>query len=226
MKIVAISDTHGFHRRFVIPNADVLIHAGDITGSGELEIVRDFAAWLESLPHKHKIVVPGNHDFCFDISKSRYDERAVAAVRGAAHLLIDASVTIDGFKIYGSPWVPNLAMWAFYDRGRDRFRDAPTDIDVLVTHGPPDGVRDKAFDADGVEVSQSAMMWLNPHVGSRPLLEYVRRCPRLQAHVFGHVHEGYGQICGAPRFVNAAVCTREYEPTNPPIVFEVEPRSL
>lgn len=29
MRIVCISDTHGLHRKLVLPEADILIHAGD-----------------------------------------------------------------------------------------------------------------------------------------------------------------------------------------------------
>lgn len=31
MKIVAISDSHGQHRDIILPDADMIIHAGDIT---------------------------------------------------------------------------------------------------------------------------------------------------------------------------------------------------
>jgi len=44
----------------------VLVHAGDLTWGGSLEEVESFNAWLGTLPHKHKIVVAGNHDFSLD----------------------------------------------------------------------------------------------------------------------------------------------------------------
>lgn len=63
---MAISDTHGFHRDVVIPDGDVLVHAGDITMNGEVETILDFVRWLVELPHAHKVIVPGNHDRCLD----------------------------------------------------------------------------------------------------------------------------------------------------------------
>ena len=59
MKIVAISDTHGLHGSLNIP-------AGDLTRHGVLDDVREFNDFLGSLPHPHKIVIAGNHDFCSD----------------------------------------------------------------------------------------------------------------------------------------------------------------
>ncbi len=34
LSIVCISDTHGKHRNLVVPDGDVLVHAGDITSKG------------------------------------------------------------------------------------------------------------------------------------------------------------------------------------------------
>ena len=61
--IVCISDTHGLHRDLTpVPDGDILIHAGDFTRFGDIDDVLEFNAWLGELPHKHKIVVFGNHE--------------------------------------------------------------------------------------------------------------------------------------------------------------------
>ena len=65
MKLITIADTHGLHRSFEIPDGDILVHAGDLTRHGTLEDVYEFNDFLGSLPHPHKIVIAGNHDFCF-----------------------------------------------------------------------------------------------------------------------------------------------------------------
>ena len=63
MKIVCISDTHCQHRQIVIPNGDLLIHAGDFLSTGwEADALIDFDDWLGELPHPHKVVIAGNHD--------------------------------------------------------------------------------------------------------------------------------------------------------------------
>lgn len=223
MKLVLLSDTHALHRRVDVPDGDVLVHAGDITRAGELETIYDFSLWLASLPHTHKIVIAGNHDFSLDISHSKYDDRARKFIerRPNIHYLEDSSITIDGLKFFGSPWVPNLARWAFYDRNCDKFERAPRDVDVLVTHGPPWNNRDGIWEVSkgGIVLSKTG----NMHVGSKHLMRYVAECVRLKLHVFGHVHEGYGAspIGVTPIIVNASTCTRMYEPSNVPIVVEL-----
>jgi calcineurin-like phosphoesterase family protein len=213
MRIVAISDTHGFHRFVDVPNGDVLVHAGDITMNGEMEIVEDFAQWLAALPHAHKIVVPGNHDKCFDISQTKYDGRSIALFdRPGMHLLMDAARVLDvgeeSIKVYGAPWVPNLPGWAFWDRNYDKFEHAPRDVDLLVTHGPPLGIRD-----DNI---------MDTHFGSRHIARYLNRCPMVRAHVFGHVHQGHSMgKRGEILFANACTCDRNYDPVNPPLVFDL-----
>lgn len=218
LKIVCMSDTHSLHRRFEVPDGDVFIHAGDITREGEIDTLYDFSIWLAGLPHKWKVVIGGNHDFCLDISHPKYDPRARRMLedrRPNIRYLEDSACEIEGLKFFGTPWVPNLANWAFYDRGRNRFEHAPTDIDVLVSHGPPYDRRDREAK-------------LGLHVGSIHLQRYVERCPRLRLHVCGHVHEGYGMTPPAGSAdartlitVNAASLDRQYQPVNAPIVMEM-----
>ena len=43
-----------------------MIHAGDFTRCGHLQEVKEFNTWLGTLPHKHKIVIAGNHELSFD----------------------------------------------------------------------------------------------------------------------------------------------------------------
>jgi calcineurin-like phosphoesterase family protein len=213
IRIIAISDTHGFHRFVDIPEGDVFVHAGDITMDGEIETIADFVDWLAWLPHKYKIVVPGNHDRCFDISQTKYDGSASARFdRPRVHLLVDRTLTLEvgteKLKVYGAPWVPNLSSWAFWDRNYDKFEYAPRDIELLVTHGPPFGIRDD--DA------------MDTHFGSPHIVRYLNRCPMLKAHIFGHVHQGYGMgKRGEILFANAATCDRNYDPVNAPLVIDV-----
>ena len=61
MKILHISDTHGFHHDInqELPAADVLVHSGDFTwGGSEAEAV-DFMNWLIGLTQfRHKVLLP------------------------------------------------------------------------------------------------------------------------------------------------------------------------
>ncbi len=74
MRLVCISDTHEKHEELgELPAGDVLIHAGDATLMGEEGRIREFIVWFAKQPHKHKILVPGNHDFYFE-KMNREDE--------------------------------------------------------------------------------------------------------------------------------------------------------
>lgn len=155
MKILHISDTHGFHEIF--PNErfndiDVVIHSGDCSNyrdpyRNEPE-VRKFIEWYSSIPVKHKIYVAGNHDTSIE---RRMVTPADFAQAGIIYLE-NASTTIDGIKFWGSPHTPTFADWAFMKK-REKinivWQNIPDDTDVLIVHGPPKGVRDLSFDRDG-----------------------------------------------------------------------------
>ncbi len=64
LRLALLSDTHELHRELDVPDADILIHCGDFTMfSRSMNSVADFNQWLGELPHRHKIVVTGNHEF-------------------------------------------------------------------------------------------------------------------------------------------------------------------
>jgi Icc-related predicted phosphoesterase len=179
-RLVLISDTHGLGRPF-IPDGDILIHAGDLTMMGRTYQIEDVGNWLRSLPHKHKIVIAGNHDWLFE--RSRFD--AVNALGRGIIYLENSSVTVEGLKFYGSPVTPWFNDWAFNIRGSTAIRpfwDAiPSDTDVLITHGPPIGVLDQVSSLGNTE-----------HLGCGELLMAILRI-RPKIHVFGHIHGGYGR---------------------------------
>ena len=211
MRIVCISDTHSLHRRMpAIPEGDVLIHAGDSLGQGTLENVQELNQWLGTLPHRHKIVIAGNHDWVF-----QEDPDSARAALSNAIYLQDSGVEIEGLRFWGSPWTPTFLDWAFMlPRGeplRERWRVIPDDTDVLITHGPPKDVGD-----------QVSVGFKCQNVGCEDLRDRLQQLS-VRAHVFGHIHEGYGEYqLGKARLVNASTCTARYTPTNPPIVLDLE----
>jgi len=209
MRVVVISDTHTFEDRISIPDGDVLIHAGDFTIEGAVAEVSRFCAWLHKQPHRHKIVVAGNHDWLFE--KSPKQARAFIENVPSAYYLQDSAIKIQGVTFYGAPWQPSFCNWAFnVDRGEPikHYWDRIPSCDVLITHGPPWGI------LDYVKLGQ-------PHLGCEELIKAVGRV-RPRFHVFGHIHGGYGQWrINGTRFINASICDEAYNPVNPAIVFEV-----
>jgi Icc-related predicted phosphoesterase len=206
-KLVLISDTHGKHRQFDIPDGDILIHAGDIMTSGyDGSEVRDFNKWLGSLPHPYKIVIAGNHDWLFETHRSTRN-----LITNALYLE-DSGIEMCGLQFWGSPVQPEFMNWAFNRRrGEDIQKHwdlIPENTDVLITHGPPAGFQD--WTRQG-----------NESLGCRNLRKTVEKIkPKL--HVFGHIHGGYGaDHDGTTYFVNASLLDEAYRPVNKPIVVEL-----
>jgi Icc-related predicted phosphoesterase len=206
MRIVCVSDTHGFHRLLDVPDAEIFIHAGDFsTPRATAEELDDFNTWLASLPHKHKIVVAGNHDKLFETQPKLARSRLSAAV-----YLEQSAVTLDGIHFWGCPVTPVLPHMAFaVARGSaGKYWDKmPAETDVLITHGPPFGILDKEDIC-------------SEHMGCMQLNKAVQRVrPRL--HIFGHIHGGRGREEGPndTRFVNCA--TLNGKRLHPPILVEI-----
>ncbi len=198
MRIVAVADTHLFHDELVVPDGDVFVHAGDMCQGGSLEELGRAAAWIRALPHRHKVIIAGNHDFPF---AERADE-ARALVEDFVYLQ-DASATIDGVSFWGSPWQPEFNDWAFnLPRGRalaDKWGLIPDGVDVLVTHGPPLGLGDHGPVAG--------------RLGCEELLARVR-VVRPKLHLFGHIHQDGGAWRhGTTLFANVTTWECERAPT-------------
>ena len=206
MKCIVISDTHTLHWKLQIPDGDVLVHAGDALNRGTLEELQDFNYWLNTLPHKHKIVIAGNHDWCFEREQTAEKARAILT---AATYLQGSGIEIGGVYFYGSPWQPAFMDWALdLERGKpmnDKWKKFRI-TDVLIPHGPPLNILDNTITGE--------------RVGCLDLWEAVSRV-RPKFHVFGHIHESYGQLTeSGVQFINACICTERYKPINKPIVFE------
>lgn len=206
MKLILLSDTHGKHEEIEVPIGDVLIFAGDCMTSGLREYeLNSFSEWFNALPHKHKVLIAGNHDWLFqrrpEIIKGRFPN---------CHYLLDSEVNIGGLTIWGSPYQPEFCNWAFnLPRGpalKAHWDLIPGNVDVLVTHGPPRGILDYAKKG-----------WKN--LGDDDLMDAVNRTkPKL--HVFGHIHGGAGvEQTKDTVFVNASVVDEAYEVRRPAIEF-------
>lgn len=194
-----------------IPDGEVLIHAGDCTGSGSLSALDDFTKWLRSLPHSHKILIAGNHDFCFE--KQPTESRRMCEERGISYLRGE-SISIGGVNFYGFPWQPIYRFMAFNAREgelKGRLKLVPDNTNVLVSHGP-------ALHTLDYIPSEKA------HVGCRALAKRIEQLPNLKAHICGHIHESYGLLVRESdglKCVNASTCTEDYKPSNTPIIIDL-----
>jgi Icc-related predicted phosphoesterase len=190
LRLVLLSDTHELHRGVKVPDGDILIHAGDFTRfSKSMSAIADFNTWLGELPHRHKILIYGNHEFFIETDPSR------RSMLTNAHVLINEETEIEGLRIWGSPVTPLYSGAFGLSSSEDRkqlYDQIPEDIDILITHGPPYGILDS--------VSQTGH-----HSGCRELFDAVMRV-RPKLHVFGHVHGAHGILhTNQTVFVNAVL---------------------
>ena len=201
IEITCISDTHC--AEVYLEEGDILIHAGDLTYQGKLQETVRQLDWIARQKFRHKIIVPGNHERGWE--QGRIDYERLCYERGI-QILNDSSLTVMGIKLYGSPITPKFYDWAWMREPGEEieqvWKDIPEGIDILVTHGPPYGILDKNSYGE--------------HCGCNDLLKHVKRVkPKL--HVFGHIHEGYGQtVKHGIRFINAAIMDGKYQPINMP----------
>jgi Icc-related predicted phosphoesterase len=233
MRIAFISDSHGQHP--ILPDADLLVHCGDLTGSGSVKAFESNYSWLESARKRYPLGVlytPGNHDRGLDREwiESNLDLDKSNIYRGLPSLsfndrqsilkglencgvtvLIDQSITIDGLKFHGSPFTPIFRNWAFMGSelwlAQHWARTVPKDTDVLVTHGPPKYILD---------------LCPNGNVGSDSLTMFVKDIT-VKLHAFGHIHEGAGiRDMWGKVFLNASVLDGGYRGFNPIHVINTE----
>jgi hypothetical protein len=235
-RLVCLADTHGQHGRltgpFAVPDGDVLVFAGDACTSGTPGEWAALCRWLGALPHAHKLVVAGNHDWPLQHARpdwgvsARYGPTTIYTARervrdAGAVLLEDSGLEASGLSFWGSPWVPFFNHWAFnLPRGGPHLAEAwsriPPGTDVLVTHGAAFGGLDLTGGGD--------------HVGCEVLTERLRQLdasgagPRL--HVHGDIHEAAG-VVGPPLgasgriTVNATVLDGGYRLARPPVVIDL-----
>ncbi len=207
MKFVAISDTHGLHRKLKVPEGDVLIHGGDFCHYGSSDKLVDFLDWFKSLDFEYKILIAGNHDFFAAEHPNEFQELIPPSII----YLEDSGIEIKGVKFWGSPVQPDLIGWAF---GRERgpgmkahWDLMPNKIDVLITHTPPKGILDRTT--------------YGKSIGCEELHKKIPRI-RPKFHVFGHVHASYGQrAINETTFINASNINSRLGLVNKPVCFEL-----
>ena len=216
LDIVAISDTHGLHRELDVPDGDVLIHCGDITMYGEVDVYQDFNKWMGEQKHSVKIVVAGNHDIIFETKPDIAKKLITSAI-----YLQNTGIEFEGYRIWGSPYTPNvfpcypefgLTSRFVFNKNRGEpmaqvWKEIPLALDILITHGPPKLILDKTVNDD--------------NAGCEALIgSVILKKPRV--HTFGHIHEAYGVFKNMDTtFINCSVLNENYKLVNKPMEFTI-----
>jgi Icc-related predicted phosphoesterase len=184
MKIWFISDTHTRHADLVVPHADVVIHCGDEANvrkpwQNKLQSAA-FLDWFVKLDIATKIFVPGNH------STAIADGLIKPVDYPSVRFLIHEAMELHGLRLFGSPYTPEFFDWA-YMKDREELEhywaEIPAETDILLTHGPPKGIRD---------VTRHWRSKEPIHVGSKKLTRHVTERIKPRIHAFGHLHDEAG----------------------------------
>ena len=211
LRIQHISDTHTCHELLRIDKTcDMIIHSGDCSNhrdphKNEIE-VRKFIDWYSKVDTLHKIFVPGNHETSIEaglITREDFETRGIV-------FLQHEHITIEGRKIFGSPYQPSFGKgWAYNVERKDldqKWEDITDDTDILVVHGPPKTILDLVVDKHTGDLEHCGCAALKRHV-------LFRIKPKLC--LFGHIHNN-GNIdnagvlklsCSNILFSNGSVCT-------------------
>ena len=215
IRIVAIADSHGSHDELKMPDGDILVVAGDFCGLGDMDDVINFNKWLRTLPHRRKIIVPGNHDLICPANKE-----LVKQMFGDAIYLDMEGAQVMNLRFFGSPWTPRFYSWAYmYPRNsgqaKDIYAQVPSNTDILITHGPAHGTK-LGWVPDGHNGGEDA--------GCEVLRQRIEALQGLKAHICGHIHCGGHQtdMVGKVPSYNVSVMNEEYWVTNPPTVIDIE----
>lgn len=224
MKVTFISDTHNRHRKITLPGGDLLIFCGDMMTSGyHVSELDDFIKWISEQPYTYKVCIAGNHDrYCESFPSYFVKDLFEKNYNNGVRYLCDDEVTIDGKRIYGTPYQPYFCNWAFNVADENKlteiFKKIPENIDILVTHCPPYGVLDKShLRRIGNESGEEPL-------GSKELLnvlDVMENPPKYNA--FGHIHGDGGKMmkAGGITFINASVCDENYNPVNEIITIDI-----
>jgi len=221
LKIDIISDTHCAEPK--LGGGDILIHAGDLTYRGRLEEVTKALIWLNAQDYSHIIMVAGNHDFMFE-RNPLMAKQLLENYGSNITYLEDSSVTVEGLKIWGSPYTPWFNSWAFnlYEPElKKQWDKIPDDTDILITHGPPYKILDQ------VQAIYSSNK--GEHVGCKHLLQRIKEVKPMY-HIFGHIHEQYS--ISMPKdipdttFINASIMNVRYSPVNSPFTIYIDKKSV
>ena len=93
----------------------------------------------------------------------------------------------------------------------------PLDTQILVLHGPPYGIGDKAPRVNDVGYE---------HTGSPSLTEKLKTLTNLKLVIWGHIHGEYGvyKMPELPNTIlaNVSLMNDKYQPVNKPMVFDLE----
>lgn len=231
IKAVIISDTHNFHHDLDLPDGDILFHCGDFTLMGNPLEVLDFNDWLATQKQfAYKIIIAGNHDKCVGEDPTFGYKQLTNAI-----YLQNSGIEIEEYNIWGSPMTPSFrGMRKGLTFNTNDAKEAkkvwqgiPKKTDILMTHGPPNGIRDEVYRSisTGYDIQEGSTYKIGDlmveNCGDIMLLDKVNKI-KPKYHMFGHIHSGHGVYeTKDTMFINASVLDNSYNHVYEPTVIYI-----
>ena len=234
LKVVAISDLHGYLPEIVEP-ADIMLIAGDISPlqiqfdkpKMKVWLETEFAYWIKSLPVDKVYMVPGNHDAYFEGQSGLNITYLVNQCDNKLDYLENHWTTHNHYgkeyKIFGTPYCHIFGNWPFMrtdEYMEEKFKEIPDKCDIIISHDPP-------YAVGQVDMILGERRWSNEipsSVGNIPLSNRLIDVD-FKLLVCGHIHTGdhrpfkdnlSGQV------VNVSIKNEKYNVEFEPFYIEID----
>jgi len=234
LKVVAISDLHGYLPEIVEP-ADIMLIAGDISPlqiqfdkpKMKVWLETEFAYWIKSLPVDKVYMIAGNHDAYFEgINPMKMAKFRIQC--GFKLIYLENNWVIHRhnsqlYRIFGTPYCHIFGSWPFMRSEEymvDKFSQIPKNCDIIISHDPP-------YAIGQVDMILGERRWSNEipsSVGNIPLSNRLVDVD-FKLLVCGHIHTGdhrpfkdnlSGQV------VNVSIKNEKYNVEFEPFYIEID----
>lgn len=185
MNIAVTSDIHGDTRRITEleknrDKIDVVFICGDTTQNGTENELDEMFSRLNKIG-KVVVLIAGNHDLGLQKKKVVRKLKKYKNVK----YLCDSYVKVNGFTIYGTPYVPPCKRWGFQVYSDEEFKChlPKKNCDILLTHTPPSSLELSHFQTiNGME-----------DFGFASLREFILN-KDVKYCFCGHIHQNGGNV--------------------------------
>jgi Icc-related predicted phosphoesterase len=200
-----------------LPSSDILVIAGGGTNKGTHAEYKQFtnslADWSKNF--EHIVYVPGKSDTGLHEYYWKYYDM-LTEIHNIT-ILVNTDVILKGVKIWGSCATRHDPTWSYTLKEKqliNHYEKIPSDIDVLVTQMPPEGIMDIATQKRNISMN----------VGCKYVSQAIERIkPKL--HIFSGAYESYGEVISSGvTYINASLIDEDRQPTNEIQVVRVKPR--
>ena len=226
MKIVAISDMHGYLKD--VPECDLLLIAGDILPlriqfdmKASLEWLEEvFIPWAERQQCEKVVFIAGNHDAVFD--ELGLVEEITDIFMDHSHWLtylenesIKLNIRGERISIFGTPYCSMFGEWSFMledDELEKVYKNIPDEVNIILSHDAPYGTSDVC--SEGPAKNEG-------HIGNKPLAKALENV-KFDLLIHGHLHTSNHEAeeLNGGLVYNVSLLDENYKPAFEPLELE------